>query len=141
MIITTLIAALLLLAAAVELLPEHLAAWRDQSQSAWDSLFAGVRSVGLWLTVGVPLLGYTARRPMARRAALAVCTWGAAEAILRPGCRLLLPMDRRPAIPPGGDVCTAADMPWWYGLTPLAAAMCAVAIAGLLASTTTRPAP
>lgn len=132
MIITTLIAALLLLAAAVELLPEHLAAWRDQSQSAWDYVFAGVRSAGLWLAVGVLLLGYTVHRPVARRAALAVCTWGAVEAALRAGCRLMLPMDRPPQIKPPRGLCSAAGMPGWHDITPLAAAACAVATARLI---------
>lgn len=139
--IASIISGLLLIGTAHELLPERIAQWRGESEAAWDFVAAGAQTACLWAGHALLLFGYTRRHPLARRAALAVCTWGAAEAILRPGCRLLLPMDRRPDIPPGGDLCTAAGMPWWYSLTPLAAAMCAVAVAGLLASTTTRPTP
>lgn len=62
-----------MLVAAVELLPEHLAALRGESQSAWDYVFAGVRSTGLWLACGALLVAMTdphlghRRTPMERR--------------------------------------------------------------------------
>lgn len=132
--VVAIIAALLLIGSVHELLPERVAQWLGQSEAAWDFVAHGGLTACLWGACAVLLAGYTMRRPSARRAALAVCTWGAVEALLRPGCRLLLPMDRRPDIPPGGDVCSAAGMPAWFHLTPLAAALCAVAVTRLIAA-------
>lgn len=123
------IAGLMLVGASHEMLPERVAQWRGESEAAWDFVSAGALLAFLWAVCGVLLVGYTRRHPLAREAAVAVCAWGAVEAVLRPACRLLLPMDRRPAISSGGDTCTAAGMPWWYAFTPLAAALCAVAVA------------
>lgn len=92
--------ALLLLAAAAHLAPEHLAEALNQSRGAWDYVCAGIQSAGLWLAVGV-LGGSAALR--------AVAAWGAVESAMRPVCRLAFPMDRPPpAVPPGAHLCDIA---------------------------------
>lgn len=132
--VAAIIAGLLVAGAAHEMLPERIAQWRSESEAAWDFVAAGAMLACLWAVIGLLLAGYTSRHQIARQAAAAVCTWGVVEALLRPGCRLLLPMDRRPDIPSGGDVCTAAGMPAWGYLTPLAAGLCAIAVARLISA-------
>lgn len=132
MIIVTLIVALLALTAGVEMLPGHIAHWRAESPAAWDYVAAGARSAGLFIMLGLLFIGYTVRRPFCRLAALCICAWGTTESVLRPVCRLMLPMDRPPQIQPPRGLCSAAGMPWWYDVTPLAAVACTAVTLSLI---------
>jgi hypothetical protein len=100
-------AALIALAAAAHLLPEHLARLLDQSQAAWESVLVGVESAVLWLAVG---------SSTTLVAAQAVAAWGALEGTMRAGCRLAFPMSGPPPRPPAGqnlcDIATGLPASW-----------------------------
>jgi len=102
-------AALAALLAAVHLLPEHLAAWLQQSHKAWESVMYGLESAVLWLVVGAG----------ARWVSLqAVAAWGATEGGMRSICRLALPMDAPPLLPSGRNLCdVVTNLPAsWFSL-------------------------
>lgn len=77
---------------------ELVAALAGHSVRAWDYVLQGAQSAALWCTAGLCLPHVVARSAAAM---------GAWEAMQRPACRLMFPMDRPPAT---GDVnlCEAA---------------------------------
>jgi len=119
---------LLLAVAAGNIGPELVAALTGGSTRAWEYVAEGSLMALLWLAVLALLMPY--RR--LRLPAAAVCGYGFAEAALRPVCRLAFPMTGPPAVPARECLCTAAGWPWWWELTPLAAALCATAVAQAL---------
>ncbi len=125
-----LVAGLLILAALTNLGPELVATLTGGSIRAWEYVAEGVQAAALWLVVLV-LLVLTARHPLVRSVAAAVCSYGAAEAALRPACRLAFPMDRPPNVPAPEGLCAAAGWPWWWELSPVALALCALAFTPL----------
>lgn len=120
-----LVALLLILAALTNLGPELVAGLTGGSVRAWEYVAQGAQAAALWLMVMALLLPY----PRARLPAVAICAYGAAEAALRPACRLSFPMDRPPSVPAPEGLCAAAGWPWWYAVSPLALALSAVALA------------
>lgn len=116
-------AALTVLAACTYWGPEHIAAITGGSHAATAYIAHGLEAAGLWLL----LLVITWRRP-----ASIVCAWGAAEALMRVGCRISLPLDRAPALQPGETLCQAA---WgrhaeWISTLAAAAVACWLARGG-----------
>lgn len=96
---TALPVALLVLVAAVYYGPEHLAAATRSSHAAMAYVAAGAESAALWAL----LAGMLWRTPAA-----APCVWGLVEAVQRPLCRLMLPMDAPPKLAPSQTMCDAA---------------------------------
>lgn len=122
-----LVAGLLILAALTNIAPELIASLTGGSIRAWEYVAEGVQASALWLVVLALLLPY----PRARLVGAAVCGYGAAEAALRPACRLAFPMDRPPSVPAPEGLCAAAGWPWWWEVSPLALALCCVALVQL----------
>lgn len=114
-------AALLALVALVYFLPERLPGMVGGTQAAWEYVAYGTEAAAVWAVLGVLLR---------RTPAVVVCTWATFEALQRPLCRLMLPMDRAPRLPPGQTLCEAAvGAPMaWVGFA--AAAMVAAYISG-----------
>jgi len=111
--------ALLVLVAAVYLAPEHLAK-AGYSLPALEYSAHGVESACLWLIL---MLHYW------RDPAAVVCAWGAAESMMRPLCRLALPLDRAPLLEHGQMLCEAAygyQMGWVSVSVACVVAVCAV---------------
>lgn len=107
------IAWLLLLACMAAFLPELMASIAGGTVSAWFYAMSGLEAAALWATSAV-LVSET-KGPFSF-GAKAICAWGAFEAIQRPMCRLMYPMDRPPPKPPDGknlcDVVTGLPMSW-----------------------------
>jgi hypothetical protein len=78
--------------------PEPLAAIVGGTVAAWDYVLSGAQALTLWLAVCILARHWVLR---------VVCILGAWEAVQRPVCRALFPMDRPPQT---GDVplCEAA---------------------------------
>ena len=93
--------ALLLIVAAVHLAPLHVAGLTGGSHAAWETVGFGVESFILWAWVGMT-------RAALDLVARAISTWAAGESMQRAACRLMLPMDRKPALGPGQNLCDAA---------------------------------
>ena len=79
--------------------PEWTASLVGGTQSAWDYVFSGVQTASLWAAAGVMTSSLMVR---------CVATWGVFEASQRPICRLAFPMDRKPSLPEGVNLCDAA---------------------------------
>lgn len=92
--------------ALVCLAPEHVARRLGQSVAALDFAAHGAETAALWLGYAV----FWARRRWDSLSVVAV--WAAYEALLRPACRLALPMDRAPQLLPGQTLCEAAAGTW-----------------------------
>ncbi len=67
---------------------------------AWESVSYGIEASLLWLA----LLAFNAKTLGAR----AVCSYGFFEAVQRPICRAMLPMDSPPGLKPGQYMCDVA---------------------------------
>ena len=107
------------LLAVVHLLPEHLADWLGHSHKAWEAVMFGLESALLWLVIGAAVRIVSLQ---------AVAAWGATEGGMRCLCRLALPLDRPPALPPGRNLCdvvTGLPASWFS----LAAALMVACIA------------
>lgn len=89
---------LLLVAAVAYLLPEHVS-MLGGTQAAWEYVAYGLESAALWLVVGLTVKQLAVR---------CVALWAMFEAVQRPVCRLVFPMDRPPEIPQGQNLCDAA---------------------------------
>lgn len=89
--------ALLILAALVYLLPEHMPGLVGGTHGAWETVAYGIEAAIVWALLGL----------LKPRAAW-VCAWACCEALQRAGCRLALPMDRPPRLADGQTVCEAA---------------------------------
>lgn len=117
---------MLLLALAVHLMPEPLADLLGHSHAAWAYAAYGVESAVLWLLVA----------GMCRVLAVqAVATYGAMESAQRAACRLALPMDRAPTVPPGQTLCDVAT-----GLPASFASLLAAVVVIVVADISRRPA-
>jgi len=125
----SLLALLLAAIAGTSLLPELIAAATASRSSAWEYAAEGALTALLCTVIGALLWRQWPQRAL-RIPAVAVCSYGAVEAALRPICRLALPMDLPSPSHPQG-LCGAAGWPWWWGATPIAVALCAVAITTL----------
>lgn len=91
-------AALLSVAIAAYFAPEALALlWG--TRAAWEFVFSGVEAWALWVYVGAASTSLVVR---------CIATWGAFEAFQRPICRLAFPMDRKPSLPEGANLCDVA---------------------------------
>lgn len=90
--------ALLLLFALANYGPELVAWAAGESAKAWDYVLQGVQAAALWALIAGLVPHVLAR---------AACALGAWEAMQRPVCRLMFPMDRPPQT--GGlNLCEAA---------------------------------
>lgn len=90
--------ALLLLFALANYGPELVAWAAGESAKAWDYVLQGVQAAALWALIA----GF-----MPHVLVRAACALGAWEAMQRPVCRLMFPMDRPPQT--GGlNLCEAA---------------------------------
>lgn len=87
------------LLALTHLAPEHLARALGHSHAAWEYVLYAAEAAVLWLIVGA------GAHLIAVKAAAA---WGATEGGMRALCRVALPMDRPPALPPGSNLCDVA---------------------------------
>ncbi len=113
---------LVLVAALASLAPPLFASWFGGTVGAWYYVGYGLEATALWLALA--LIG---KGPY-RWALWAVCAYGIFEAIQRWGCRLMLPMDKAPNLPPGVNLCDAAGLPLTV-LSPIAVAFVAAAVA------------
>lgn len=113
------VAALYVMVALVLLGPELASGAGLGTYKAWEYVFQGAEATALW-AVGVV---YFARRSQARwaRLGVAVSVYAAAEAALRPACRLMLDMHSAPNAPNG--LCSSAgfDLAW----------LCPIALSGI----------
>jgi hypothetical protein len=97
------------LLALVHLAPQHLARALGHSHAAWEYVLYATEAAVLWLIVGAGV------HMVALKAAAA---WGATEGGMRALCRVALPMDRPPSLPPGSNLCdVATGLPAsWFSL-------------------------
>ena len=115
-------AALLLLAAAVHLGAEHAPIIWGGSAGAWHYVAYGLESLLLWLLVARLVRTHPMRWPI-----WAVCAYGVWESLQRAGCRILLPMDKAPALSDGLTICQAAGISGWL-LAPAVVALIALSV-------------
>lgn len=113
---------LLLIAALSSLGYPLMAEWFGGSLTAWAYVGYGLEAMALWLALAMFGKG------RARWALWAVCAFGVFEALQRSACRLMLPMDRPPNLPPGVNLCDAAGIPLTV-LAPVAIAFVAAFVA------------
>lgn len=99
--------ALLMLAACANLLPPLFASVLGGRVNAWEYVAYGMEAASLWLLVLAVLWTVPMRRG-ARMPLMAVAGWGFFEAMQRAGCRLMLPMDKAPSVPPHSGICDVA---------------------------------
>ncbi len=96
-------AALLALAALAYFAPEVLAFFGLGSKSALEFMAYGWEAAALWAFAFVTLQHFAAR---------CVAAWGIFEAAQRPICRMAFPLDKRPELPEGKNLCDVAfDLP------------------------------
>lgn len=110
--------ALLLLFGLANYGPELVAWAAGESAKAWDYVLQGAQAAALWTLLAGFIPHILAR---------ATCALGAFEALQRPACRLMFPMDR-PAQVGGLNLCEAAiGMPvaWINALAALFVAVLA----------------
>jgi hypothetical protein len=90
---------LLVLVTAIYFGPEWMAAGTGATRGALEYISAGTEAAALWLLLLLWCWGTSAA---------AVCAWAAMEALQRPLCRLMLPLDRAPVLADGQTLCEAA---------------------------------
>lgn len=93
--------ALLIVLAMAHLLPCHLVDLVGGSIGAVESVCYAFEATALYLWVSTKV------RP-GEVGTAALVAWGASESLQRGACRLMLPMDRKPVLEPGQNVCDAA---------------------------------
>lgn len=118
--------ALVLLAAGAHLAPLHIASALGQSHAAWEYVAYAVEAAVLWLLVAA-----CSRLVLVQAAA----AWGAMEAAQRAGCRLAFPMDQKPQLLPGQNLCDAAT-----GMPMTWVSVCAALFVACLAQEVSRAA-
>ncbi len=82
--------------------PELIAQALGHSRAMWEYMLYGVEASALWLVIGAQ-----AKSGFMQAAA----SYGYAETVQRPICRLMYPLDRPPAIPQDAFLCDAAGIP------------------------------
>lgn len=90
---------LLVLVAALYFGPEWVASGTGATQGALEYISAGTEAAALWLLLLLWCWGTESA---------AVCAWAAMEALQRPMCRLMLPLDKPPRLADGQTLCEAA---------------------------------
>lgn len=112
--------ALLLLAALCNLAPEYVAAATGWSIAATEYVTYGVEAAALWWCAAWLLGSLAAHETWLRRwlrPSQLLCCYGMWEALQRPACRLVFPMDAPPKIKHPDGLCAAAGIPT-YHLSP-----------------------
>ena len=107
--------------------PEIIADLTGDSIRAWEFVATGSTMAVLWMACGA----YIEREPVSsptRLPMLALCAYGAFEAVQMPVCRLMFPMDRAPKIVHPDGLCAAAGIQT-YELSPLLVSLLACLIA------------
>ena len=118
---------LLIVAILGEFAPEIIADISGDSIRAWEFVATGSTMAVLWMACGAYIEREPADNPT-RLPMLALCAYGAFEAVQMPACRLMFPMDRAPQIINPDGLCAAAGIPT-YELSPLRVALLACLIA------------
>lgn len=98
---------LMLLVAAIYFGPEYMAQGMGATRGALEYISAGTEAAALWLLLLLWCWG---------TGAAVICAWAAMEALQRPLCRLMLPLDRAPRLADGQTLCEAAvgmHMTWF----------------------------
>jgi hypothetical protein len=92
-------ALLLVLAAGCCVLPDVLPVVFGGSRAAWDYVTSGAGAACLWAFAFLVLARFEARL---------ICAWAMFEALQRPVCRLVFPMDKPVKLEDGQNLCDAA---------------------------------
>ena len=118
---------LLIVAILGEFAPEIIADLTGDSIRAWEFVATGSTMAVLWMACGA----YVEREPAdspSRLPMLALCAYGAFEAVQMPVCRLMFPFDRAPQFIQPDGLCAAAGIPT-YELSPVLVSLLACLIA------------
>lgn len=103
--------ALLLVLGIVHLGPDLFAGWFGGMVGAWETVCYGIEAAILW--------AFIVLRPQLQRRDMAICAYAVFEAMQRPLCRPLLPMDKAAGLKPGEYLCdVATGLPFSY-LSPV----------------------
>lgn len=121
-----LVVLLLPLAALVHLGPEALGLMGVPNWRAWQYVGYGAEASFLWALIGRWVRAGSSH-PYVSAAGTATCVGGCMESLLRPMCRLALPMDRYPA-DAGVSLCRQAGFETAH-LTPVWAMVAALCLA------------